>query len=202
MLRWHPEPVSTSATLTAEVRLLPTDEARDEALVEELVQVINEAYAAGEAGLWLPGATRTEPGEMTEAVRSGGVIGATLDGRIVGCAYVRPLDAGTADLGLISVIPARWGSGVGRQLVHSAEELMRSRGVSTMQLELLVPKGWIHAEKQRLRAWYERLRYRVVRVAPFEEVAAHLESQLATPCEFLVFRKRLAAEAHSGWNLD
>jgi GNAT superfamily N-acetyltransferase len=179
-------------TMTAEIELLAPDEAGDEILVGELVRVINEAYAAGEAGLWLEGAKRTDPGEMTEAVRSGGVLAASLDGRIVGCAYVRPLDAGTADLGLISVVPAQWGGGLGRQLVRSAEELMRSRGVTSMQLELLVPKEWFHPEKQRLRAWYERLRYRVVRVAPFEEVAAHLESQLATSCEFLVFRKSLS----------
>ena len=102
------------------------------------------------------------------------MLAATLEGRLVGCAYVRPLDAGTADLGLMSAAPERWGSGVGRELVRSAEELMRSRGVTTMQLELLVPKEWVHPEKDRLRAWYTRLGYRVVRSAPFEEVAAHL----------------------------
>jgi hypothetical protein len=68
---------------------------------------------------------------------------------------------------------------------------MRSRGVTTMQLELLVPKGWVHPEKDRLRAWYTRLGYRVVRSAPFEQVAAHLQSELATPCEFLIFHKPL-----------
>jgi hypothetical protein len=71
---------------------------------------------------------------------------------------------------------------------------MRSRGVTTMQLELLVPKGWVHPEKDRLRGWYTRLGYRVVRSAPFEQVAAHLASRLAAPCEFLIFRKPLAAE--------
>jgi hypothetical protein len=73
--------------------------------------------------------------------------------------------------------------------VRSAEELMRAHGVTTMQLELLVPQGWVHPEKERLHAWYTRLGYRVVRTAPFEEVAAHLASQLATPCEFVIFRK-------------
>ena len=88
--------------------------------------------------------------------------------------------------------PDRWGSGIGRELVRSAEDLMRSRGVATIQLELLVPKGWVHPEKDRLRSWYTRLGYRVVRSAPFEQVAAHLASQLAAPSEFLIFRKRLA----------
>jgi GNAT superfamily N-acetyltransferase len=174
-----------------EVTPLAPEEAGDERLVEELVRLINAAYAVGEAGLWLDGATRTEPSEIAEAIGTGGMLAATLEGRLVGCAYVRPLDAGTADLGLVSAAPDTWGSGVGRELVRAAEQLMRSLGVTTMQLELLVPKGWVHAEKDRLRGWYTRLGYRVVRSAPFEQVAAHLESELATPCEFLIFHKPL-----------
>jgi GNAT superfamily N-acetyltransferase len=175
-----------------EVKLLAPDDARDEALVEELARIINAAYAVGEAGLWLEGAMRVAEGEIADAIRSGGMLAATLEGRLVGGAYVRPLDAGTADLGLISTAPEWWGGGVGRELVRSAEELMRSRGVTTMQLELLVPTERVHPEKERLRSWYTRLGYRVVRSAPIDEVAAHLASRLATPCEFLIFRKPLA----------
>jgi GNAT superfamily N-acetyltransferase len=176
-----------------EIELLAPDLARDEALVDELVGIINSAYAVGEAGLWLEGAVRIRTSEIAEAIRGGGMLAARLDGRLVGCAYVRLLDTGTADLGLISAAPERWGGGVGRELVRSAEELMRSRGVRTMQLELLVPMESAHPDKERLRAWYTRLGYRVVRRAPIEEVAAHLASQLATPCEFLVFEKPLGA---------
>ena len=177
--------------VTTEVELLASDADCDEALVDELVRLVNRAYAAGEAGLWLEDAARTGPGEIAEAIRGGGMLVATAEGRIVGCACVRPLDTGTADLGLASVAPDRWGSGVGRELVRSAEDLMRSRGFTTMQLELLVPKEWVHPEKERLHAWYTRLGYRVVGTAPFEQVAGHLASRLATPCEFLVFRKPL-----------
>jgi GNAT superfamily N-acetyltransferase len=187
--------MSTSPTFPPVVGVLAPDEARDEALVEELAHLVNAAYAVGEAGLWLEGTTRTGPGEIAEAIRSGGMVAATLEGRLVGCAYVRPLDAGTADLGLVSAAPDQWGRGVGRELVRSAEELMRSHGVTTMQLELLVPKGWVHPEKERLRSWYTRLGYRVVQTAPFEQVAAHLASQLAVPCEFLIFRKQLTEAA-------
>ena len=180
-----------SLVVTADVKLLAPNEACDDVLVEELARLTNAAYAVGEAGLWLDGTTRTEPRELADAMRSGEMLAARLGGRLVGCAYVRPLDAGTADLGLISAAPDQWGSGVGRELVRSAEELMRSHGVTTMQLELLVPTGWVHPEKERLRSWYTRLGYRVVRSAPFDEVAAHLAPQLAVPCEFLIFRKRL-----------
>jgi len=179
--------------MAAEIKLLAPDDAGDEVLAEELAGIVNAAYAVGEAGLWRDGATRITPGEIAEAIRSGGVLAATLEGRLAGCAYVRPLDADTADLGLVSAAPDRWGSGVGRELVRAAEELMRSRGATTMQLELLVPRGWVHPEKDRLRGWYTRLGYRVVRTAPFEQVAAHLAPQLAVPCEFLIFRKPLAA---------
>jgi GNAT superfamily N-acetyltransferase len=178
--------------VTAEVELLAPDVARDDVIVEELVRLVNAAYAVGEAGLWLEGARRIRPDEIAEAIRDGGMLAARLEGRLVGCAHMRPLDAATADLGLISAAPDQWGSGVGRELVRSAEELMRSNGVTTMQLELLVPKGWVHPEKARLQSWYTRLGYRVVRSAPIEEVAAHLASQLAVPCEFLIFHKPLA----------
>jgi len=183
--------------VTAEVNLVASGEARDALLVGDLVRIINEAYAAGEAGLWLEGGQRTVAEEIGKAIGSGGMLVAMLEGRLVGCGYVHRVEAGTADLGLLAVAPDQWGSGVGRELVRSAEELMRSRGVATMQLELLVPKGWVHPEKERLSDWYARLGYRVVRSAPFEEVAAHLASQLAVPCEFLIFRKALAARPPS-----
>jgi GNAT superfamily N-acetyltransferase len=192
-LPWHPEPMAASPRdeRTAEVTLLAPGEAGDEALVAELARIINAAYAVGEAGLWLDCTTRTGPGEIADAVRSGGMLAATLDGRLVGCAYVRPLDADTADLGLISTTPDQWGRGVGGELVRAAEELTRSRGMTMMQLELLVRKGSAHPAKDRLRDWYTRLGYRVIRSAPFEQIAAHLAPRLAAPCEFLIFRKRL-----------
>jgi GNAT superfamily N-acetyltransferase len=174
-----------------EVKVLAADTARDGALVDQLVGLVNQAYEIGEAGLWLDGATRTAPREIGAAIRSGGMLVATFEGRLVGCMYLRRLDPTTADLGLLSVAPDMWGHGVGRELVHAAEHLMRSDGVTTMQLELLVPRGSVHPEKARLRAWYTRLGYEVVRSEPLEHIAAHLASLLRTPCEFLIFHKPL-----------
>jgi hypothetical protein len=39
--------------VTPQVELLSADAANDEALVEELVSLINAAYAVAESGLWL-----------------------------------------------------------------------------------------------------------------------------------------------------
>jgi GNAT superfamily N-acetyltransferase len=179
--------------MTPELDLLTAGAAADPSLVDAVAGVINRAYAAGEDGLWLPGTRRTTPADVADLIAGGGMLVARLDGEVVGCGYVRPLDATTADLGLISASPEHQGTGIGRAIVRAAEELERSRGVTTMQLELLVPKEWVHPQKERLRAWYSRLGYETVGTATFEEVATHSASQLATPCEFLVFRKSLAA---------
>lgn len=178
--------------MTLKVEPLTAGAADDLSLAEAVAEVINRAYAAGEDGLFVPGTPRTTPAEVADLIASGGMLVARLDGEVVGCGYVRPLDATTADLGLISASPERQGIGIGRAIVRAAEERARSRGATTMQLELLVPKGWAHPQKERLRAWYSRLGYETVGSATFEEVATHAASQLATPCEFLVFRKALS----------
>ena len=177
---------------TSDVTLLAVDAARDEAVVDALVHIVNGAYAIGEAGLWQEGATRTTPSEIADGIRSGGMLTARRESRLVGCAYVRPLNPDTADLGMVSAAPQQWGSGIGTELVRRAEQLMRRRGVRTMQLEVLVPQGWEHPSKRRLREWYTRLGYRVVRTERFEQVAPHLAHQLATPCEFVIFHRPLA----------
>jgi GNAT superfamily N-acetyltransferase len=173
------------------IELLSPERASDEELVGELARLVNAAYAAGEAGLWREGAARTTTTEVAGAIRQGELLIATAAGRVVGCANVHTLDEHTADLGLISAAPDHWGGGIGRALVRFAEELMRSRGTTIMQLELLVPKESTHPEKQRLRDWYTRLGYRVTRTAPVDEVAAQLASELDQPCEFLIFHKPL-----------
>ena len=183
--------------MTAQVELLAPAAATDAALVEALRGVINRAYAIGEAGLWVEGAERITAAQVAEAIAAGMVV-ARVGGEIAGCACVRRLDPATADLGLISVDPGRQGAGVGRALVREAEDVMRSRGVTTAQLEVLVPREGVHPAKEQLRAWYERLGYRTVRVAAFEEVATHLASDLATACEFLIMRKRLAGPQPAG----
>jgi GNAT superfamily N-acetyltransferase len=177
------------------VAVLRAAAADDPVVVGGLVRVINEAYAVGEEGLWLDGWVRITRPEVEEAVRSEGMFAATVDGEIVGAAFVRPIDAKTSDLGLVSATPAHWGTGLGGEIVRAAEDHVRGQGVKRMQLELLVPQEWVHPHKDRLRRWYIRLGYEVVRTATFEEVATHVASQLATPCEFLVFRKSLAANA-------
>jgi len=173
------------------VERLPPEAAGDRALADELARIVNDAYAVGEAGLWVEGTVRTTSEQVADSVRGGDLLAATIADRLVGCVRVRAIDAATAQLGLLATAPDQWGNGVGRELVRAAEELAREAGAVTMELVLLDPVDPAHPGKGRLRAWYEELGYRFVRRAPIEEVSAHAAAELAAPCEWLVFRKPL-----------
>jgi GNAT superfamily N-acetyltransferase len=159
-------------------------------LAAELTRLINDAYAAGEQGLWPEGVTRIDEPDVSTLVAAGEMITTTSGGRVVGCARVHMLDATTGGVSLISAARAAWGTGVGRELVARAEDIARRRGATAMQLELLDPREGTHPDKLRLRAWYERLGYRVVRTEPFEAFVPHA-APTAVPCDVLVFRKPL-----------
>jgi GNAT superfamily N-acetyltransferase len=163
----------------------------DETVVAELVGIINRAYAAGEAGLWRDDPGRTDEAEIAEAVRAGQMLVARVDGRIAGCVRTRTLDATTSDVGLIGVDPDAWGAGVGRALVDAAENLARSRDATTMRLELFVPRTGMHPDKERLREWYTRRGYTVVRRIPLEDFLPHVAPLVAAPSDILVFEKPL-----------
>ena len=134
---------------------------------------------------------RIDTPEVAASIRAGQMLVATREGRIVGCARTRTLDATKADVGLIAADPQAWGGGIGRALLDAAEDLARSRGVTMMQLELLVPRHGTHPGKERLRDWYSRLGYSVVRTVPFEEYVPHAAPHLNAPGDVLVFNKPL-----------
>jgi GNAT superfamily N-acetyltransferase len=163
----------------------------DEALVPDLVRLINRAYARGEAGLWRGDLGRTDHAEILAAIRAGQMLVATARDRIVGCLRTRMLDATTADVGLIAADPDTWRGGIGRALVSAAEDLARSHGATTMQLELLVPRAGTHPTKERLREWYTRRGYTVVRRHPFEDYVPRAAPFLSAPSDILIFTKPL-----------
>jgi GNAT superfamily N-acetyltransferase len=160
--------------------------------VAELVELINRAYAVGEVGLWIDDFDgRTDEAEIAAAISAGQMLVARVEGRLVGCLRTRALDSTMSDIGLIGVHPDAWGAGTGRALVDFAEDLARSRGATTMRLELLVPRTGSHPDKERLRAWYTRRGYSVVATIPFEVYVPQAAPLLGTPGDILLFEKPL-----------
>jgi GNAT superfamily N-acetyltransferase len=155
---------------------------------DRLAKLINEVYAASEAGLWKEGMERTSAEELRGLIEAGEI--AVTDGGVV---RIQQLSPTRGEFGMLAADPARRGEGIGSRLVAFAERHCAPLG--TMQLELLVPDGFAHPSKVFLDAWYRRLGYRVVRTTSVEEISPHLVRWLATPCSMVIYEKALPAAA-------
>ena len=163
----------------------------DLALVNELAELVNRVYDVAEAGLWVEGQTRTSPAVMTDVIRAGRIALARVNGRVVGLVHIQRLDSGEGEFGMLVADPDYRGHGVGGALIGFAERWAVGKGLDTMQLELLAPREWTHPSKEHLKAWYNRLGYRLKRVERLGEGYPELEPLLGTPCDLLVYHKGL-----------
>jgi ribosomal protein S18 acetylase RimI-like enzyme len=173
--------------------MLPATTASDPRVVREITDLFNEVYATAEAGLWI-GAARTTTVEIQQMIAANEIAVARVDGRVVGAIRIQQLDDGVGEFGMLVADPAHRGE-VGRELVSFAEELSGRRGLATMQLEVLLPRGWSHPTKEFLKAWYTRLGYRWVRAGSIDQSYPQLAPLLATPCDFAVYHKPLKSVA-------
>ena len=176
-----------------DIELLPESAADDSGFVDDLVILINEAYATSEEGLWNDGAARTSRGEVTDLIRSAQIAAASAGGELVGSVRIQKLDGVTGEFGMLVTSSRARGTGAGRELVAFAEGWVVEQGLSVMQLEVLFPRDWAHPSKEFLRSWYTRLGYISVRSDPFEESFPQLAPRLATACDFVIFHKALTA---------
>ena len=178
-----------------EVELLSRSACADATLMERISELTNEVYAVAEAGLWTDGATRTSVGEIVQLTRAGEIAVARMGDQVVGCVRVQRLDERTGEFGMLCADPVHRGIGIGRELVRFVERTAYADGMSTMQLELLVPRDWTHPTKEFLAEWYSRMGYRIARTGTIDEVYPELAPRLATPCDFVIYRKDLTANA-------
>jgi len=174
-----------------EIQLLPAAESENAQLMARITELTNQVYAVAEDGLWTDGATRTTLDEVVELTGAGQIAVARLSGRVVGCVRIQRLEESTGEFGMLAADPAHRGVGVGRELVRFSERKSRGDGVRSMQLELLVPRGWTHPTKAFLTAWYTRMGYRVARTGAIDEAYPALAPLLATLCDFVIYHKRL-----------
>lgn len=163
----------------------------DTGLAAQIAGLVNRVYADAEKGIWANAAPRTTEAEVADLIHTGQIAVARSDDRVVGSVRVQQLDDATGEFGMLVAAPEERGTGLGRDLVTFAERWAGDRGLSRMQLELLVPRDWTHPVKEFLRDWYTRLGYRVVRTGDFGADYPALAPHLACPCDFLVFHKDL-----------
>jgi len=174
---------------------LPSIEAGDTwdeiSLANRLSKLINDVYAVAEDGLWVDGASRTSVEGVADLMRAGQISVALVGGEIVGCVRVQLLGSGVGEFGMLAVDEGHRSAGVGRNLVRFAEQTARDGRCESMQLEVLVPRGWSHPSKEFLIDWYTRLGYAQVRIGAIEKAYPELAPFLATPCDLMIYRKDL-----------
>lgn len=180
-------------TQQLQIELLTAAASDDHPLVDTITKLVNQVYSEAEWGLWELGAVRTSAAEMAGMIRDSTIAVARLAGRIVGCIRVQRLHTGEGEFGLLVADPRLRGIGIGRELVRFAEQTCRHDGLTTIQLELLVPRHWTHPSKEFLAAWYTRIGYRLVRTGSLEDSYPSLAPMLATPCDFAIYHKDLTA---------
>lgn len=176
------------------VEPLPPTHADDTATLTALCDLVNTVYSEAEAGLWLDGAARTTTDELATFTRTGQLVVARLADRIVGCVRVQHLTDDLSEFGMLAAAPEHRGTGIGRALVHHAEDQARTAGSRHMRLELLVPRTWRHPTKDSLARWYTRTGYHLVRTSTLDEDYPHLAPLLATPCDYRIYHKPLTPQ--------
>jgi GNAT superfamily N-acetyltransferase len=174
-----------------EIDTLSPDCAEDSRLTATIARLVNEVYAVAEDGLWVENATRTTRDEVAALIGAGEISVARDGDQIVGCIRIQHLDSDTSEFGMLVAAFANRSLGVGRELVNFAERRCLDSGRRTMQLELLVPRSWSHPSKEFLAQWYGRLGYVIVRTGTIDEAYPHLAPLLATPCDFVIYRRDL-----------
>ncbi len=171
---------------------LPAAAAGDARLMAAVADLVNQVYGESERGLWRAGATRTSRAEVAALTRAGELVADLRDGGdLAGVVRVQAMDATTGEFGMLAADPARHGQGIGGALVRFAEDDSRTRGHTTMRLELLVPRDWRLPSKERLHDWYTRLGYQLDRIGRIEEQYPDLASLLAGPSDYRIYGKTL-----------
>jgi ribosomal protein S18 acetylase RimI-like enzyme len=124
--------------------------------IEVLVGVINVAFRVE-----LPffDGERVNPEKVREFMRTGKFLLAQDAGELVGCVYVE-VRRDRGYVGLLSVIPQRQGSGLGRKLMDAAENYFREAGCGGVDLRVI-------SQRTPLPAFYRHLGYVETGTAPF-----------------------------------
>lgn len=101
---------------------------------DRLIPLINGAFSAAEPFMTGP---RTDPERLAEAMRKGTILLAEDEaGGLVASVYAE-MRGERGYVGMLAVDGARQGGGVGRRMMRSAEEYLRGRGCTAVDITVL-----------------------------------------------------------------
>jgi GNAT superfamily N-acetyltransferase len=148
---------------------------------EAIRRLVNQAFDV-ERFLKKGGGDRLQgDGELEALFERGTFLVKAEDGEPVGCVYVE-LHGERAYLGLLSIVPARQGAGLGKQLNAAAEQYAREQGCRWMDLRVVSPR------EEQLLPVYRKLGYAETGT---QEYPAVLVEKMAIPGHFILMEKAL-----------
>jgi GNAT superfamily N-acetyltransferase len=149
--------------------------------IDAIRRLVNQAFEV-ERFLKKGGGDRLQgDGELESLWQRGTFLVKEEDGAPVGCVYLE-LRGDRAYLGLLSIVPARQGAGLGKQLNAAAENFAREQGCKWMDLRVVSPRADL------LLPVYRRLGY--VETGT-EEYPPVLADKITLPGHFILMAKPL-----------
>ena len=107
---------------------------------------------------------------------------------ILGCVWLQPASSATWYLGSLAIDPLLQNSGLGRELLHSAEQWAQDRGAQTIRMKVLNIRDM-------LISWYERRGYHLTgESSPFPYGDTRFGTPRRDDLAFVILEKPLAAE--------
>jgi GNAT superfamily N-acetyltransferase len=143
--------------------------------IPDLVRVINAAY---EVEKFFVSGDRTDEDTLRRLMSKGAFLVTRDDGGLTGCVYVE-LRRARAYFGMLSVEPARQGTGLGRRLVDDAEQYARGHGCEVMDIRVV-------NLRPELLPFYRKLGYLERATEPVDDPRA------LQPFHFILMSKHLA----------
>ena len=165
--------------------------AADPDFVEAITGLINEAFAATERGIWLPGSERVSAARVTSYVAGGQIVAAWRGGHLAGVARVRLLSPGEAECSLVARAPDHGGRRLGSDLLAFAEKWARGLAAVRVRTELLTSRVLPQPYAEQMKAWLRSHRYDLVGIGDLAEWRPEMKPHLAAACDYLVFYKKL-----------
>lgn len=148
---------------------------------EAIGRLVNQAFEV-ERFLKKGGGDRLQgDGELEALFERGTFLVKEEDGALVGCVYVEPRGE-RAYLGLLSIVPARQGAGLGKRLNRAAEAFAREQGCRWMDLRVVSPRADL------LLPVYRRLGYVETGREEYPEL---LVEKMTIPGYFILMAKEL-----------
>jgi GNAT superfamily N-acetyltransferase len=144
--------------------------------VEPLAHLINSAFHVERP--FIEG-DRTNPEGVRTYMEKGKFLLAEDSAGLAGCVYGE-LRGERGYLGLLGVDPQRQGAGLGRKLMHAAEDYFREKGCVAVDLRVISPRA-------PLLAFYRRLGYSESGIAPFPP-----EIKTKAPCHYIYMSKSIS----------